>query len=97
MLLFVPFQTSQLKKYSPHVVVIYSHLLCFIPPDHSQTNLGMDQISVHAPVLCVGGLLVSITRGDMVSRTTINTQVYHITACLLEHVMAEKGSSESAV
>lgn len=59
--------------------------------------LGMDRISVHASVLCVGGLLASITHGNKVSRTTAKAQVYHITTCLLEHVMAEKGSSGSVV
>lgn len=53
----------------------------------------MDRISVHASVLCVGGLLASITHGNKVSRTTAKAQVYHITTYLLEHVMAEKGSS----
>lgn len=76
--------------------MFYTNLLCFTP-DHSQINLGMDRISVHASVLCVGGLLASITHGNKVSRTTAKAQVYHITTYLLEHVMAEKGSSGSVV
>lgn len=77
--------------------MFYTDLLCFIPPDRSQINLGMDWISVHAPVLCVGGLLASITHGNKVSHTATKAQVYHITTCLLEHVMAERGSSGSVV